>query len=361
MCIVVTGGFGFIGSALIRHIISSSDETIVNIDSCTYAASPDALGEHLNSPRHIHVPANICDSDAVRSVFAQRKPSRVIHLAAETHVDRSIDGPSAFISTNVVGTQILLDAAREYWLGLPAAQKDSFLFHHVSTDEVFGSLSERDAAFTETTAYSPRSPYSASKAASDHLVRAWNHTYGLPALVTNTSNNYGPWQFPEKLIPLTILNALAGKPLPVYGTGENVRDWIHVEDHARGLFLALMNGQAGATYCFGARQERSNLQVVHAICDTLDRLVPDPAGSRRRLIQFVHDRPGHDFRYAIDSTLAETTFGWKPARGFEAGLEETIEWYRASPQWWKKILEQKYAGERLGGGTVSPKNKDEKK
>ncbi len=349
MVILVTGGMGFIGSAVVRRLLATTDAVVVNVDKLTYAASPESLGPWLHDRRHVHLRADICDAEAMRAAFAQHRPNAVMHLAAESHVDRSIDGPADFIRTNVVGTQVLLEAAREYWLSLDAPAKAAFRFHHVSTDEVFGSLeSVNDPPFRETTRYDPRSPYSASKAASDHLVRAWHHTYGLPAFVSNTTNNYGPWQFPEKLIPLVALNALEGKPLPVYGDGSNIRDWIHVEDHAEALVLALQRGQPGETYCLGPRQERTNLQVVKTICATLDRLRPDPAGPRERLITFVKDRPGHDFRYAMDPSSAERALGWKARRDFETGLEETLRWYLDNKAWWRPIRERRYAGQRLG-------------
>jgi dTDP-glucose 4,6-dehydratase len=347
--ILLTGGFGFIGSAVVRHLLATTDATVVNVDKMTYAASPAALAMHARDPRHVHIRADICDAAALRAAFALHRPTHVMHLAAESHVDRSIDGPAEFVRTNVVGTQVLLEAAREYWSALPPAEKAAFRFHHVSTDEVFGSLRPDDPPFTPKTPYDPRSPYSASKAASDHLVRAWQHTYGLPAFVTNTTNNYGPWQFPEKLIPLVTLNALEGRPLPVYGDGSNIRDWIHVEDHAEALVLALFHGEPGATYCLGPRQERTNLEVVRAICATLDRLRPDPAGPRERLITFVRDRPGHDFRYAMDPSGAERALGWRARRDFETGLAETIAWYLDNEAWWRPIRERRYAGERLGG------------
>jgi dTDP-glucose 4,6-dehydratase len=348
MVILITGGLGFIGSAVVRRLLTQTDATVVNLDKVTYAASPESLGDWLRHPRHVHIAADICDANAVRAAFEQWQPARVMHLAAESHVDRSIDGPAPFITTNVVGTQVLLEAARAYWNGLQGAVKEAFRFHHVSTDEVFGALDHGDPPFDEHTRYDPRSPYSASKAASDHLVRAWQHTYGMPNFVSNTTNNYGPWQFPEKLIPLVTLNALEGQPLPVYGDGSNVRDWIHVEDHAEALCLALFNGVPGATYCLGPRQERSNLQVVKAICATLDRLRPDAAGPRERLITYVKDRPGHDFRYAMDPSGAEKALGWKARWDFEAGLEDTIRWYLNNQTWWQPIRDKRYAGQRLG-------------
>ncbi|NKC32072.1 dTDP-glucose 4,6-dehydratase [Falsiroseomonas selenitidurans] len=348
MTILITGGFGFIGSAVVRRLLTTTEEVVVNVDLMTYAASPAALGMHAGDRRHIHIQADICDHEAMREAFATHRPDRVMHLAAESHVDRSIDGPAAFIRTNVVGTQVLLEAARHHWNTLDAAAKAAFRFHHVSTDEVFGSLHEGDAPFDARTPYDPRSPYSASKAGSDHLVRAWEHTYGFPAFVSNTTNNYGPWQFPEKLIPLVTLNALEGRPLPVYGKGENIRDWLHVDDHAEALVLALMRGRPGATYCIGPRQERTNLQVVRAICATLDRLRPDPAGPRERLITYVADRPGHDFRYAMDPSEAEAELGWTARYDFEAGLEHTIRWYLDNEAWWRPIRDKTYGGQRLG-------------
>ena len=350
MVILVTGGMGFIGSAVVRHLLTTTDATVVNLDKLTYAASPDSLGAWLGDRRHVHVQADICDAATVRAAFTQWKPARVMHLAAESHVDRSIDGPAEFIQTNVVGTQVLLEEARRHWMALEGGARTEFRFHHVSTDEVFGSLeSKDDKPFDEHTRYDPRSPYSASKAASDHLVRAWQHTYGMPNFVSNTTNNYGPWQFPEKLIPLVALNALEGKTLPVYGDGSNIRDWIHVEDHAEALCLALFQGKPGETYCLGPRQERTNLDVVRAICATLDRLRPDPAGPRERLITYVRDRPGHDFRYAMDPSGAERALGWKAKWDFERGLEQTIRWYLDNEAWWRPIRDKRYAGQRLGG------------
>jgi dTDP-glucose 4,6-dehydratase len=348
MRILVTGGCGFIGSAVIRHLMASSDHVVVNVDKMTYAASEEALGEARTHNRHIHVCADIADAAAMREVFATHRPEAVMHLAAESHVDRSIDGPADFIQTNVVGTFVLLEAARAYWKDLPAAARSSFRFHHVSTDEVFGALDDGDAPFTETTPYDPRSPYSASKAASDHLVRAWFHTYGLPAFVSNTTNNYGPWQFPEKLIPLVTLNALHGENLPVYGDGSNQRDWLFVEDHAEALVRVLLQGEAGATYAIGARQPRSNLAVVKTICAVLDELTPDPAGPRERLIRFVTDRPGHDFRYEIDPSRTEAAIDWRAPHDFERGIRRTIQWYLDNRAWWEPIRAARYAGQRLG-------------
>lgn len=349
MRILITGGLGFIGSAVIRRLIRTTDHVLVNVDKETYAASQEALEEARGHRRHVHVKADIRDAAALRAVFAEWRPQVVMHLAAESHVDRSIDGPAAFIETNVVGTQVLLEVSRAYWSALAAAEKAAFRFHHISTDEVFGALEHGDPPFDETTPYDPRSPYSASKAASDHLVRAWHHTYGFPAFVSNTTNNYGPWQFPEKLIPLVALNALEGRPLPVYGDGSNIRDWIFVEDHAEALCLAALEaGKPGETYCIGPRQERTNLQVVKSICAILDRLRPDPAGPRERLITFVKDRPGHDFRYAMDPSRAETALGWRAKHDFDTGLEATLRWYLANESWWGPIRARRYAGERLG-------------
>ena len=348
MRILLTGGCGFIGSAVVRHMIRQTDHSVVNVDKMTYAASEDALEEARQHPRHVLVRADICDLAAMRQVFATHQPDAVMHLAAETHVDRSIDGPGPFIQSNVVGTYTLLDAARDYWMGLDPARKAAFRFHHVSTDEVFGALGPDDAPFTETTPYDPRSPYSASKAASDHLVRAWHHTYGLPTLVSNTANNYGLWQFPEKLVPLVTLNALEGKALPVYGDGSNTRDWLYVDDHAAALTRVLEIGRVGETYAISGRQPRTNLQVVHAICAALDARLPDPEGPRTRLIRFVTDRPGHDFRYEIDPSRTEAALAWKAPHDFEAGLAKTVDWYLANRAWWEGVRARRYAGERLG-------------
>jgi dTDP-glucose 4,6-dehydratase len=348
MKILLTGGCGFIGSAVVRHMLRHTEHTVVNVDKMTYAASEEALEEGLRHNRHILVRACITNGAAMRQVFAAHLPDAVMHLAAESHVDRSIDGPGAFVQTNVVGTFTLLDAAREHWLQLPPARRVAFRFHHVSTDEVFGSLQQDDVPFTEDTAYDPRSPYAASKAASDHLVRAWYHTYGLPTIVSNTCNNYGPWQFPEKLIPLIIINALEGKPLPVYGDGSNRRDWLFVQDHAAALTRVVEHGEPGATYALGARQSRSNLEVVRAICAELDRLWPDPAGPRERLISFVTDRPGHDFRYEINPSRTEAALNWTAPHDFETGLARTVAWYIANRGWWQVVRARRYGGERLG-------------
>ena len=348
MRVLLTGGCGFIGSAVVRYLIRSTGHTVVNVDKLTYAASEEALEEAGRDPRHTLLRADIGDFAAMRQAFATWQPDAVMHLAAETHVDRSIDGAGPFVQTNVVGTYTLLEAARDYWAGLPAPRRAGFRFHHVSTDEVFGALGPGDPPFTETTPYDPRSPYAASKAASDHLVRAWHHTYGLPTLVSNTANNYGPWQFPEKLIPLVTLNALEGKPLPVYGDGSNMRDWIFVEDHAEALVRVLENGLPGATYALSARQPRTNLQVVRGICAALDAHRPDPAGKRERLITFVADRPGHDFRYEIDPGASERALDWRAAHDFDRGLGRTVAWYLDHRAWWEPIRAGRYAGQRLG-------------
>jgi dTDP-glucose 4,6-dehydratase len=326
---------------------------VITLDKLTYAASKEALEAAATDPRHTFLVADITEAEAVRAAFTTHKPDRVMHLAAETHVDRSIDGPAAFVQTNIVGTFVLLQEALSYWRGLDPEKQAAFRFHHVSTDEVFGALGDSDPPFSETTPYDPRSPYSASKAASDHLARAWFHTYGLPVVVSNTTNNYGPWQFPEKLIPLTIINALIGRELPVYGQGLNTRDWLHVEDHADALLRVIERGRPGATYCIGARSPRRNIDVVTAICEMLDSIEPDPAGPRTRLIRYVSDRPGHDHRYEIDPGLAETELGWKPFRSFEQGLAETINWYREHRPWWEAIRQSRYSGERLGSTATS--------
>ncbi|MCX7897922.1 MAG: dTDP-glucose 4,6-dehydratase [Rhodocyclaceae bacterium] len=340
--IFITGGAGFIGSALVRLLVQETDWRIVNIDKLTYAGNLESLAEARTHPRHCFARVDICDRPALERLFTEFRPSGVIHLAAETHVDRSILGPAEFIKTNIEGTYVLLEAALDYWRTLDDSARRDFRFHHVSTDEVFGSLGPQ-GFFTETTAYDPRSPYSASKAASDHLVRAWHHTYGLPILITNCSNNYGPYQFPEKLIPLMILNALADKPLPIYGRGDNVRDWLYVEDHARALKLVFERGQPGATYCIGGHNEKTNLEVVDAICALLDRLRPRADGrSHAHLKTFVADRPGHDKRYAIDASKIRRELGWQPLETFATGLEKTVRWYLDNAQWVEHVQTGEY-------------------
>jgi dTDP-glucose 4,6-dehydratase len=348
--ILVTGGAGFIGSALCRHLIAETSSAVINVDKLTYAANPDSLAPIAGHPRYAFEKADICDGAAMRGIFERHRPDAVMHLAAESHVDRSIDGPAAFIETNVVGTCVLLEAARDHWNALPVEARPAFRFLHVSTDEVYGSLGET-GFFREDTPYAPNSPYSASKAGADHLARAWFHTYGLPVVITNCSNNYGPYQFPEKLIPLMIINALAGRDLPVYGRGENRRDWLHVEDHVRGLCLALASGQPGRKYNFGGGAERSNMEVVRAICAALDRRRPGATHApHEKLIRFVADRPGHDLRYAIDATVAGRELGWQPRESFETGLEATVDWYIANEAWWRRAMQGRYGGERLGLG-----------
>ncbi|WP_417230635.1 dTDP-glucose 4,6-dehydratase [Brevundimonas sp.] len=346
MRVIVTGGCGFIGSAVCRHAVNDLEWSILNIDALTYAANPANVSGLAASGRYEFLEANVCDLPAMTAAFERFAPDAVIHLAAESHVDRSITGSAAFIQTNVVGTHSLLEAARSWWTSLDDAGRTAFRFVHVSTDEVYGSLGET-GLFTETTAYDPRSPYSASKAASDHLVHAWFETYGLPTLITNCSNNYGPYHFPEKLIPLVILNALEGRPLPVYGNGANVRDWLYVDDHARGISSALLRGMPGEKYNFGGRAERRNLDVVHAICDALEEAVP-AATPYRDLITFVADRPGHDQRYAIDSSKAERELGWRQSVSFEEGLQQTVWWYLDNEAWWRPLRDGVYAGDRLG-------------
>ncbi len=346
--ILVTGGAGFIGSALVRHLIGSTPHQVLNLDKLTYAGDLRSLGEAAKSNRYGFVQADICDPAAVRAALADFKPDVITHLAAESHVDRSIDGPAAFIQTNVTGTFTMLSQALDYWRALSSDGQEHFRFHHISTDEVFGSLGE-EGFFTETTPYDPRSPYSASKASSDHLVRAWRHTYGLPTIVTNCSNNYGPYHFPEKLIPLMIIKCLALEPLPVYGQGLNVRDWLHVEDHVRALTRVFEAGRPGESYNIGGRAERTNIEVVRRICAALDRLRPRADGKPyEALITYVADRPGHDLRYAIDAAKLERELGWTPQESFESGIEKTVRWYLDNDWWWRPILDRNYAGERLG-------------
>jgi dTDP-glucose 4,6-dehydratase len=344
--IVITGGAGFIGGAVIRQLIAETDAAILNIDKLTYAASPEALAEADGNPRYAFHKLDICDGESVRGALRRHRPDAILHLAAETHVDRSIDRPAAFIETNVVGTQTLLDAALDCWRALQ--DKAAFRFVHVSTDEVFGSLPPI-GSFTETSPYAPNSPYAASKAAADHLVRAWHATYGLPTIVTNCSNNYGPFQFPEKLVPLMIIKALAEEPLPVYGRGDQIRDWLHVDDHARGLRAVLERGRIGESYNIGGRCERKNRDVVEQLCAILDRLRPRPSGKPHRdLVSFVADRPGHDKRYAMDPSKIERELGWSPRIDFARGLEDTVRWYLDNRRWWESIRQQRYRGERLG-------------
>lgn len=346
--ILVTGGAGFIGSAVVRQLIGETQAEVCNIDKLTYAGNLSSLGSARHSYRHHFRNVDICDASAVARVFDEFQPDAVMHLAAESHVDRSIDGPAEFIQTNVVGTFILLDTATAYWRPLAEDAKQAFRFHHISTDEVFGSLGS-EGMFTEVTAYDPRSPYSASKASSDHLVRAWHHTHGLPVVITNCSNNYGPYHFPEKLIPLVILKAISGESLPVYGDGSNIRDWLHVEDHARALRMVVTEGVPGETYCVGGNSERTNLQVVEAICDVLDAVRPREDGkSYRSQITFVKDRPGHDFRYAIDTAKIGRELGWQPRETFDSGIADTVRWYLANEGWWRAIQDGSYRGERLG-------------
>ncbi len=350
--VLITGGAGFIGSAVVRQFINETDIVVVNVDALTYAGNPESLASVSDNPRYHFERADICDKEGMASIFQQYKPDAVMHLAAESHVDRSIDGPAEFIETNIIGTYTLLEVARQYWQGRHQTvdnTKDSpFIFHHISTDEVFGSLGQ-DGLFTETSQYQPNSPYSASKASSDHLVRAWHHTYGFPVIITNCSNNYGPCQFPEKLIPLVILNAKEGKPVPVYGKGDNVRDWLYVDDHARALRRVLESGEVGDTYNIGGHNEKTNLDVVHGICEILDDLLPD---SRHRphanLITFVEDRPGHDQRYAIDASKIDKELGWRPEETFESGLKKTVQWYLQNQAWCAHVQDGSYAGERLG-------------
>jgi dTDP-glucose 4,6-dehydratase len=346
--VLVTGGKGFVGSAVCRHLVMELGFSVVNVDNMTYAATDGSTAMLDGRSNYRFFKIDICDCKAMQDVMASEEVDAVMHLAAESHVDRSIDGPSVFIETNVLGTYSLLEAARGYFSGLPDQRKSSFRFHHISTDEVFGKLSLDDGLFREDTPYAPSSPYSASKAASDHLVMAWHHTYGLPVVLSNCSNNYGPYQFPEKLIPLMIINGLEGKTLPVYGKGENVRDWLHVDDHARALALVLTKGQTGQSYNIGGRNERSNLRVVETIAEILDEQIPLNMGSRRNLIAFVGDRPGHDLRYAIDASKIEAELGWKARHSFDAGLRETISWYMDNSHWWQPLRNKRYAGERLG-------------
>lgn len=345
--IFVTGGAGFIGSAVVRHLLRDTHARVVNIDKLTYAANLASLPRATESLNYSFEKACICEAQTLRRLFEKYQPDAVMNLAAESHVDRSIDGPGEFIQTNIFGTFTILQEALRHWRTLSPEKRDQFRFLHISTDEVFGTLGD-EGLFTETTAYAPNSPYSASKASSDHLVRAWHETYGLPTLVTNCSNNYGPYHFPEKLIPHMIIKGLAGAPLPVYGDGQNVRDWLFVEDHAKALTLVLERGEVGETYNVGGRNERTNLHVVESICDLLDRIAPSSSGPRRELINFVADRPGHDRRYAIDATKLETELGWRAEENFETGIAKTVRWYVDEQPWWRAILERGYKVERVG-------------
>lgn len=351
MKILVTGGAGFIGSAVIRNIINNTPDSVINLDKLTYAGNLESLSEIDASARYLFVQVDICNRVELDRVFRIHQPDSVMHLAAESHVDRSIDGPAEFIETNIVGTYTLLEAARQYWVQLEPIKKMLFRFHHISTDEVYGDLEGPEDLFTETTAYAPSSPYSASKASSDHLVRAWQRTYGLPTIITNCSNNYGPYHFPEKLIPLIILNALEGKPLPVYGNGQQIRDWLYVEDHARALYKVVAEGIVGETYNIGGHNQKANIDVVKAICTLLEEMVPNkPNGieSYQSLITYVEDRPGHDIRYAIDASKIERELNWTPTETFESGLRHTVIWYLNNKEWWARVQDGSYSGERLG-------------
>lgn len=349
---IVTGGAGFIGSALVRHIINETEYSVLNVDKLTYAGNLESLSSVAESERYSFSQTDICDSDAIEKICSDYKPDAVFHLAAESHVDRSIDGPGEFVQTNVMGTYNLLECARRYWSGLEPAKKKSFRFIHVSTDEVYGSLGT-EGYFEETTPYDPSSPYSASKAGSDHLAKAWGRTFKLPVIVTNCSNNYGPYQFPEKLVPVIVLKALKREPIPVYGKGENIRDWLFVDDHVRALLTVREKGRLDETYNVGGNSERRNIEVVHTVCQLLDELLPDkPEGGHASLIKYVTDRPGHDMRYAIDATKLKNELDWVPEETFESGMRKTIEWYLANQEWWERILSGDYQLERLGQASV---------
>ncbi len=348
MKILVTGGAGFIGSAVVRELINNSNHEVMNVDKLTYAGNLDSLGSVSEDSRYQFSQTDICDEAAVAKIFETFSPDIVMHLAAESHVDRSIDGPGEFIQTNVIGTFNLLQAARKHYESLDDSKKSTFRFHHISTDEVYGDLEGTTDLFTEKTPYAPSSPYSASKASSDHLVRAWNRTFGLPVVITNCSNNYGPFHFPEKLIPLVILNALEEKALPVYGDGKQIRDWLYVEDHARALIKVATEGAVGETYNIGGFNEKENIQVVQTICGILDEVRPRANGKYSDLIEFVKDRPGHDLRYAIDASKIERDLGWRPEETFETGIRKTIEWYLSNETWWKRVQDGSYSRERLG-------------
>jgi dTDP-glucose 4,6-dehydratase len=348
--ILVTGGAGFIGSALIRHLLGDADVSVVNVDKLTYAGNLESLLTVADSDRYEFARADVCDADSLRSLLQAFRPNAVMHLAAESHVDRSIEGPEAFLHTNVVGTGVLLKAATGFWQSLGGDERSRFRFLHVSTDEVYGDLGMTGGLFTESTPYAPSSPYAATKAGSDHLVRAWHRTYGLPVLITNCSNNYGPYQFPEKLVPHIILSAIAGKPLPVYGDGDQVRDWLFVDDHARALQTVLRAGRPGETYNIGGHNEQRNIDVVRRICDLLEQLAPNPVGVGRyeELITFVKDRPGHDTRYAIDARKIQRELGWRPLETFESGMRKTVSWYLENSWWWQRVLDGSYRLERIG-------------
>ncbi len=348
MKLLITGGAGFIGSAVIRHIIENTADSVINVDKLTYAGNLDSLGDVAENKRYVFEQVDVCDRGELERVFTDHQPDAVMHLAAESHVDRSIDGPATFIETNIVGTYTLLEVIRSYWNELDSEQKAAFRFHHISTDEVYGDLEGPEDLFTEETPYAPSSPYSASKASSDHLVRAWRRTYDLPTLVTNCSNNYGPYHFPEKLIPLMILNALEGKPLPVYGKGNQVRDWLYVGDHARALYKVVTEGEVGETYNVGGHNEKQNIEVVRTICQLLDELAPSHFTPYSSLITFVKDRPGHDLRYAIDASKIQRELGWQPEETFESGIRKTVQWYLNNLEWCRRVQDGSYQRERLG-------------